>query len=193
MKGHRGGWGQRRAGRWRLAAAALASAIASSASAADLLPDALSLAAGDFASVTSFTVGGLWKTPVAWPMLADNNIDLRIAGEVAYWYGHDRGAPVSDLWDFGLTPLLHWSPREGPWRALFVEGGIGLHLLTHAQINDHRRFSTAFQFGERLVVGVSLGGMLEVGGYLQHVSNAKIKKPNDGLTQFGVMLRLPLR
>ena len=192
MKRRRRETGHHSAGRWRRVAAAIAATIAGSAGAADLMPDALSLMVGDGSDVTTYTVGAVWKTPFTCPWLADNNIDVRVAGDIAYWAGQDRDKPVNDLVDVSVTPLLHWSPRGGAWQALFVEAGIGLHLLSHTQINQ-RRFSTAFQFGERLVVGVNLGGPIEIGGYLQHVSNADIKQPNDGITQWGVMLRMLLR
>ena len=46
----------------------------------------------------------------------------------------------------------------------------------------------------RLAVGLSFGprGRYEIAPFLQHVSNAKIKLPNDGLTYFGVTMRFAL-
>ena len=71
---------------------------------------------------------------------------------------------------------------------LFVEGGLGFHLLSATRINNDRIFSTAFQFGEMVGVGTSFGSRneYEVRLLVQHVSNGRIKLPNWGLTYPGI-------
>ena len=65
----------------------------------------------------------------------------------------------------------------------YIEGSVGFNLLSRTRIDD-RELSTAFQFGEYVGVGLAFGDkrQYDVGVRYQHVSNADIKKPNDGLT-----------
>ncbi len=65
----------------------------------------------------------------------------------------------------------------------YVEGGAGIHLLSHTRI-DERVFSTSFQFGELLGAGVNFGDreQYSIGVRIQHISNGRIKEPNDGIT-----------
>ena len=93
-----------------------------------------------------------------------------------------------------MTPVMRWTTATEPSPRFFVDGGVGVNLLTATRINDQRVFSTAFQFGEQIGAGVAFGpgGRHELAAYLQHVSNARIKEPNCGLTYTGVTLRVAL-
>jgi hypothetical protein len=126
-------------------------------------------------------------------VLKRNDLSVRLSVEVSHWGGREQGAPVTSLVDVGATPLLRWAPPSGVAAHVFAEAGIGVHVLSHAQIN-YKYFSTAFQFGERAALGLAIGpgDRFEIAGYVQHVSNAGIKVPNDGVTLGGVMLRLSL-
>jgi lipid A 3-O-deacylase len=162
--------------------------------AAGLAPDQIALSAGYGEHVAVYDVGAVWTVPTNAAFLTANALALRIAADVARWDSRDRGAPVTWLWDVGVTPLLHWTPGTGAWRDLFAEAGIGVNVLSATQLGNVKRFSTALQFGERIALGTAFGARerYEIAAYLQHVSNADIKLPNSGLTQWGAMLRLPL-
>ncbi len=84
---------------------------------------------------------------------------------------------------FGAMPVLRAEWPQGRW-PVFVEAGIGAMLLTHTKLQLDHQFSTAFQFGEVLGVGTRFGdrSQYELGLRLQHMSNADIKAPNNGLT-----------
>src|SRR6185295_8647196 len=90
---------------------------------------------------------------------------------------------------------LHATPV---WRADFartyVEGGIGLYLLSHTINNDATHMSTSFEFGSHAGVGLRLGERREtrVGIALQHLSNAGIKEPNSGVNFLLVSASFPL-
>lgn len=83
----------------------------------------------------------------------------------------------------GATPIarIEW-PNEA--YVPFVEVAVGINLLSHTTLQEEKHFSTAFQFGEFLGAGLRFGtgGAHEIGVRLQHMSNADIKKPNDGIT-----------
>jgi hypothetical protein len=89
----------------------------------------------------------------------------------------------TNLGAFGLTPVLRveWPRHEYP---LFVEGGIGGRMLTHTKLQLEHQFGTAFQFTELVGAGIRFGARnaYEIGVRVEHMSNASIKLPNNGLT-----------
>lgn len=97
--------------------------------------------------------------------------------EVGYW-NSDKGGPNDDLWEVGLTPVLRLAPKSGDVRP-YVEAGIGGHVLSDTRIGP-RNLSTAWQFGSHLGAGVRCG-TFALGYRFQHLSNASIKQPNDGI------------
>jgi hypothetical protein len=190
----RGAGGSLRAG--ILALSFAAGMLASGAgTASSLAPDRAELFGGYGDNIAIYGAGVTWDSICTCAALKSVGIDLRLAAQVAYWRGHEHPASNSSLWDFGLTPVFHWDgPQLGAAR-LFLEAGIGAHLLSDTRINTERVFSTAFQFGEIGVVGLSFGerNRYEVGGLVQHVSNGAIKEPNNGLTYFGAVFRAALQ
>jgi lipid A 3-O-deacylase len=162
--------------------------------ASSFTPDGIDLTGGYGNNVAIYGVGVHWDSICRCSALKSVGIDLRLAAQAAYWHGHENPATNKSLWDFGLTPIFHWSGIDmGPAR-LFAEAGIGAHLLSKTRINTERVFSTAFQFGEIGVVGIGFGEKhrYEIGGLVQHISNGAIKEPNNGLTYFGAVFRMPL-
>ena len=96
-----------------------------------------------------------------------------------------RGRPIgaADIAAIGATPNLRldW-PQQG--LAPYAEVGVGAHLLSRTQLRGGPSLGTAFQFGEWLGAGMRFGAgrALELGLRIEHLSNAGIKLPNDGLT-----------
>jgi hypothetical protein len=123
------------------------------------------------------------------------NFDARLVSELAYWQGNQHPTSHGSLWDLGLTPVLRWTAPGATAPRFFAEGGIGINLLSATRINNDQIFSTAFQFGELVGAGLTFGQdhRYELELYLQHVSNANIKKPNGGLTYVGILFRAELR
>jgi len=83
-----------------------------------------------------------------------------------------------NLYDIGLTPVFRWEADNK--RGLYLEGGVGVHLMSHLYDNAGRRFSTAFEFGDHLGAGYVFNNGLDLGVRLQHFSNGGIKSPNSG-------------
>ena len=159
-----------------------------------IVPDGAALTTGRGNDVSVYGLALNWNFSRPILETADNVLGVRLVGQAAYWHGDQRPTPNGSLWDFSLTPVLRWTAAaEGSLRP-FVEGGVGVNLLTATRINNRRRFSTAFQFGEQVGGGVAFGpgGRYELVVYLQHVSNARIKEPNCGLTYPGITLRVAL-
>jgi hypothetical protein len=98
-------------------------------------------------------------------------------------------AGTTKRFDFHATPV---------WRADFartyVEGGIGLYLLSHTINNDVTHMSTSFEFGSHVGAGLRIGERREtrVGIAVQHLSNGGIKEPNSGVNFILLNASFPL-
>ena len=156
-------------------------------------PTGIALVGGNGNQVDVIGVEAHWDSFYSSSWLRDHGLDTRLAAQLAYWHSQEDNTSYSSLIDASLTPLLRWSGmRNGAFHP-YVEGGIGLRLLSHAYIGQ-RQLSTAFQFGERLGTGIAFGPQdrYETGIFVQHVSNGSIRKPNSGLTYFGLSLRMKM-
>ena len=127
--------------------------------------------------------------------------------------GWDREQPLwqGDTWHLGLRHEIElglWDPRHGNHivefgyspvlrmirplgdhgKRLFVEGSIGVRLISDTSLSSDTNMSTAFQSSDMLGVGYQWGPkqLNTVGLRGVHISNAGIKKPNDGV-EFGLL------
>src|SRR5271169_1632127 len=160
--------------------------------AASLSPDGVDLTAGQGHSVFVSGAGLHWNSLCECAFLKENDFDTRLVAQLSYWHAQVHPTDNGSLWDLGLTPMLRWLPPCCTTVQPFLEAGVGVHLLSHTRINNDRDLSTAFQFGENGGAGIAFGEQhrFEVGVYVQHESNARIKEPNNGLTYFGAALRV---
>lgn len=89
------------------------------------------------------------------------------------------------LWQGGLFATFRVDPAHARMRP-YLEAGLGANVFSRGNLGS-KDFSTRFQFGELLGVGVAWGGNTGganetwVGVRFTHYSNAGIKKPNPGL------------
>ena len=124
----------------------------------------------------------------AW--LKERDLRFKVLLHAALWdaYHHPSHGTLGDFAAFGA---LDWSGvgNDG-WRPT-VEVALGVHGLTRVDIGN-QHMGSAFQFGERLAAGVKFDGQTRwsITGFIEHVSNADIKQPNDGLTYGGVDIRI---
>ena len=100
---------------------------------------------------------------------------------LGYWKRDDvRAGQNDEIAEIGLTPVfrLQQNDLKGP----YAELGIGFHLLSRTSLGD-KRFSTKFQFGDHVGVGYRFGpkGAFDLSYRYQHLSNASIKRPNNGI------------
>ncbi|WP_080408098.1 acyloxyacyl hydrolase [Burkholderia ubonensis] len=100
------------------------------------------------------------------------------------------GTNTSGLAEFGLSPIIRIEKRGG-YFVPFVEGSLGIRILSHARTSDQHRMSSAFQFSDMVGVGVGFGknSATEAGFRFQHISNAGIKEPNPGSNFYTAYVR----
>lgn len=171
--------------------AVLALALSSPAAAVD----GWTLAAGGNPDDETLVRAGVWwDTPRQWPLGDTDTLRLQWEANLAYWHADDAGnTNNSGLYDLGVTPVLRLLMPGSDRRRGYLEGGVGAHLISETGIHD-QALSTTFQFGSLIGAGYLLdGGRYELGLRLQHLSNAGIEEPNDGinfvLIRFGRRLR----
>jgi lipid A 3-O-deacylase len=140
--------------------------------------------------VTAFAVGArigdgriLWERR-GWRLEQDWK------ARIGRWASHREHSRAPSLWEVAAYPSLRFACTDAQGLAPFAEGGIGVHLLTHTRVGD-RNMSTAFQFGEHMAVGARFGKEFaySLAARAEHVSNANIKKPNDGVSFYGIELQ----
>jgi lipid A 3-O-deacylase len=103
-----------------------------------------------------------------------------------YWdaqLGQWRGSGKNTITDIGLTPVFRYQETSPSSISPYVEGAIGFHLISPVRLEPARGFSTAFQFGDHIGAGARFGehGRYDLSLRFQHLSNAGIKKPNNGI------------
>lgn len=168
-----------------LASAAAVAALCALPSVAAAAGDAsldVALGLGDDVEVLAFTV----TFDRARPLLERPTWRLTAQYEFGVTVFHGTRTDVGGyrtIAGFGATPVLRaeWPAERWP---VFVEAGLGAMLITHTKLQLDHQFSTAFQFNEILGVGTRFGerSQYELGLRVQHMSNADIKGPNNGLT-----------
>jgi hypothetical protein len=97
-----------------------------------------------------------------------------------YWRNASFPGRNKEITEIGLTPVLRF--QRDSLEGLYGELGIGWHLQSHTTIGD-KSMSTAFQFGNHLGIGYRFGAKraYDLSYRFQHLSNASIKRPNDGI------------
>ena len=108
------------------------------------------------------------------------HLALRHEVELGIW----RIRHASDAVEFGYSPVLRLiRPLSTHAGRLFVEGSIGVRLISHTRLSPDFGMSTAFQFSDMLGIGYQWGTeqRTTVGVRATHVSNGGIKKPNHGV------------
>lgn len=139
------------------------------------------------AAPSAATIAGVawrWSAPDALREGPDSRLVWGIEADTLNLHSRRWGKHgAADIVAVGITPNLR---IEWPHRSMapFAEIGIGGHLLSHTELRGGPHFGVAFQFGEWLGAGVRLGReqAFEVGVRIEHMSNADIKQPNNGIT-----------
>lgn len=154
----------------------------------------LSVAASDGEGINALRVGGGWRPGCECEWLARIGAVPFVAGHVEYLNSRGTQSVNDVVWNASLVAGARWplapQSRLRPW----IEFGIGGAAFTHASIGD-RHLGNALLFDERLTAGVALdaASRYALAGYVEHRSNAGLVPPNQGLTTYGIELRVDLR
>jgi hypothetical protein len=106
---------------------------------------------------------------------------------VGRWTTRGDVAGASSAWDVAVVPLVHWQHPAFAAHKWEVEFGIGPAWLSEVNIGDRQKGSN-FQFSDHLGLNlVDGGGQWRVGLQWRHISNADIKKPNNGVNFTGLV------
>lgn len=129
-----------------------------------------------------------WKWGKKWPVGADWLLTGYWEASLGHWEGKGKGAKT--IAEMALTPVLRLRPA-GRESGLYAEAGVGVHLLSAKRINRDREFGSHFSFGTHAGLGVLFGdkGQYDLGYRFQHISNAGVSTPNDGINFHQVLLR----
>ena len=71
----------------------------------------------------------------------------------------------------------------------FVEAGIGVAVFSSTRVGE-QDLGSAFNFEDRIGLGLKIGDTQRVGIRATHYSNAGIKQPNDGVEAYSLHYRL---
>jgi hypothetical protein len=169
--------------RFLLAAFAVSATVISSVSNAQpwFEPVRLGVAAGAGNDAAMARLEARWNLKQDLWATSSQSIRLRLGLEASAGVWNPHGSSGNALGDLGLTPIFRLQGAGSS--GVFVEAGVGVHVLSRTHLSDEKVFSTAFQFGDRVAVGYRFGDALdsELALRLQHYSNAGIKEPNPGI------------
>jgi hypothetical protein len=173
---------------WKVVAALVIALVALSAQAQGMRtdrspwrPDKVFAQIGGAEDARMAVVGVTWGIPALRGFALDNASGY-FEASVGRWTSDLDDGARSSAWvtQLGLTPVLRWHPfASSQW---FTEAGIGVNLLAPIYRSHDKRFSTVFNFGDHVGVGVQFGEERrhELSLRFQHFSNAGIKDPNPG-------------
>jgi len=100
---------------------------------------------------------------------------------LGHWKSSNPGG--KGIWDVGLTPVFRLRQKETGGVRPYAEAAVGVHLISRTHVDNIRQMGSAFQFGDHIGIGMTFGerDQFDLGYRFQHLSNADIKQPNDGI------------
>ena len=139
---------------------------------------AVEVGSGDGTDMGRIALQWNWKKPLyqgaGWNVGAYWDLGL------GYWNNDGFPGRNKDITEIGLTPVMRL--QRDDLKGLYGELGLGMHLQSRTTIGD-KRMGTLFQFGSHLGVGYRFGvkRAFDLSYRYQHLSNAGINRPNDGI------------
>jgi len=152
-----------------------------------LAVDGLSFSAGpdasSNASVDLYRVGAQWGWNKRWLETSGWHVGGYWDLQGGYWDNSSNNKTNSGLWELAFTPVFRVQQNQPSAVSPYIELGVGAHLLSETSVSAQRDFGTAFQFGSHAGVGARFGpkNAFDLSYRFQHISNASIKEPNDGI------------
>jgi lipid A 3-O-deacylase len=149
-----------------------------------LAVDGISLVHGSSNVADMARVGALWNWDKQWFTEGDWMVTGFWEATLGTWRGIDSVAGNNQTIDeVGLTPVFRLQQSNLSGFAPYAEGAFSFHLISPTFINANRKFGSSLQFSEHIGFGVRFGDHHEfdLGYCFQHLSNAGIKEPNQGI------------
>lgn len=173
----------------RLAHLTLGAALAAVVGSAAAI-DGVSVAGGGGSDASIARVGIQWDWNKRWLAVGNWHLNGYWDLTLAQWFAHSA-YQSHDITNLGFTPVFRF--EQSDQRGLYLDLGVGVNLISRTSLNYSKNYSTAFQFGDQAGVGYRFGGKGEHDLQLQaqHLSNASIKRPNNGINF--LMLRYEYR
>jgi len=107
-----------------------------------------------------------------------------------YWhlaYSYWQGDVASSNHSLALTPVFVYQFHGDGW-APFIEAGVGVALFSETRM-ENNNLGSAFQFEDRLGIGIRWDDGRELGMRVTHYSNAGLTMPNEGAECFSLFYR----
>ncbi len=98
-----------------------------------------------------------------------------------YWEGGDQAGGEHSL---SFSPVFVYE-FAGQDIKPFIEAGIGVSVFSATRVGD-KNLGSAFNFEDRIGLGLKFGDTQRVGLRATHYSNAGIKEPNDGIESYAL-------
>lgn len=142
---------------------------------------------------TSATAGLTWRWNRQWSLGSGVVTGYWAAALAAWRYPTTSAGVNATLWQGSFTPVLRYT-GDGGRSDWFVEGGIGLTYMNRIYSTQGKTFSTRFNFGDQIALGVRFGPerQYEASLRFEHFSNARIDTPNPGENFVQFRLAVPL-
>ena len=135
------------------------------------------------ADVKLYRVGAQWDWNKRWFDTGSWHLGGYWDVSLGYWNNDSVSKTHGSITDIGLTPVFRFQQNNMSGVSPYVEAAIGFHLLSATSVSPQRDFGSSFQCGDHLGFGLRFGdkGRYYLGYRYQHLSNAGIKDPNQGI------------
>jgi hypothetical protein len=122
------------------------------------------------------------------PVHAYEHSQLTLHVELGVWQFQSDDGPTKTTQALAGTGKLRWEGTPISQWSPFMEFGVGLAGFSQTTVAGVRHLGGGFEFTEVLASGLRLGarGQFEIAIFGQHVSNAGINFPNEGITYIGI-------
>lgn len=124
-----------------------------------------------------------WKWDRKWFEGSDWHVGGYWEASIRQWENGSALKTNSGLTDIGFTPVFRLQQNKLANVAPYLEGAIGLHLLSKSSVSTQRDFGSSFQFGSHVGAGIRFGQKWEydLSYRYQHLSNVGLQRPNQGI------------
>lgn len=135
-------------------------------------------------STMVYRLGTQWDFNKSWWQSDVGHLTGYWDAAYGYWDG-DHGDAMHSL---SFSPVFVYEFTGGSVTP-YIEAGIGVAVFSDTKY-EGRDFGSAFNFEDRIGVGIRFAGNQEVGLRAMHYSNAGIKQPNDGIENYSLHYRM---